>query len=455
MEILIIGAGYAGLVAAFSLHKNGHTVRVLEARPRVGGRALEYFKDGVPVCELGGQYLAPEQTRVHALLQELGLKTFPAWSSGSSFVSLNRQTGWYTTDLLDCFVKQLGQPTLVKREIEAVLAQLSALYQKVSATTPWLSEHAHAWDAITFQSWLDDSLQTAVAKDFFRFMVNQGFSTEPSEISLLQMLWFLKTSHGLPAWAIGGSQASRVVGGTQLVAERIAEVLGERVLANQPVVSIMQHDARVTVVTYDQTYHADAVIVCVPPQLSNTIVYDPILPADLFRAFAALQGGNAMKVQAIYQEPFWRAQGRSGNGILFDGPQTFTFDNSGPAGMPGVLLGFVTGNRATALSRKPFAERKQVVLQAWADVLGPEAHNVIDYVEMDWAQEQFTRGGHGCHFPPGAWSELGVALGANRLPSFGRIIWAASDVAKDWNGYLEGAVFAGQQAAEEVVQLVK
>jgi monoamine oxidase len=201
--------------------------------------------------------------------------------------------------------------------------------------------------------------------------------------------------------------------------------------------------------TGERDYFAQTAIVCLPPQLVPGLIFSPALPPDLYRAFAAMQTGNTMKVQAVYDRPFWRDNGLSGNGISWDGPQTFTYDNTLGDG-PGVLLGFLTARRATECLRLPLAERKQAVLQAWADVFGPEALEPIDYIEHDWTADQFTRGGYGCHFPPGAWCELGSAFGGESMPRFQNVWWAASDLAKDWNGYLEGALFAGEQAAEEV-----
>ncbi|MFI5457502.1 MAG: hypothetical protein ACHRXM_18825 [Isosphaerales bacterium] len=83
------------------------------------------------------------------------------------------------------------------------------LYSSVPASVPWQHPEAREWDAMTFESWLNSRLKTKVARQFLTLMTNQAYSAEPGEISLLQMLWFLKTSHGLPGWALGGPQASR------------------------------------------------------------------------------------------------------------------------------------------------------------------------------------------------------------------------------------------------------
>ena len=463
-DVLIVGAGYTALAAATELKKMGRRVAVLEARDRVGGRTLERQIVGGQRLEMGGQYFAPSQERMTRLVHDLGLESYPAWSTGDWYLAEGERVARYQSTPAKCLVEQLGHPSVVREEIEATLAELARLYPEVPAATPWRCANAEAWDAMTFQTWIDGRHLSRPSQDFFQFLTNQAYSTEPGEISLLQMLWFLKTTHGLPAWALGGPQANRVKGGTQLVAERLAERLGDAIHLGQVVRGIEQDAQGVCVRTDDTTYRARAAIVCLPTQLLAGLRYDPPLPSDLYRALVALQTGNSMKVQAVYERPFWRERGWSGNGINWEGPQTFTFDNSpqvdspqanGSQGSgPGVLLGFFSARRATDWNRRPAEERKTAVLQAWASVFGEEALTPLEYIEMDWAAEPFTRGGHGCHFPPGTWCELGPALGGEQMPRFNRVWWAASDLAKDWNGYLEGAIHAGEQAAAEVSSML-
>jgi monoamine oxidase len=263
------------------------------------------------------------------------------------------------------------------------------------------------------------------------------------------MLWFFKTSHGLPPWAIGGGQANRVDGGTGLVALKMAEKVQDKIRYKEPVLKIVQQDDFVFVYTDKGMYKARAVVVCTPSQLISSMQYEPGLPSDLHRCFSALQTGNAIKVQAVYEKPFWRDKKFSGNGISYNGIPGFTYDNSGKNGSPGVLLGFITASHATEWNRLSQKERKEAVLHTWASVFGDKILSPLDYIEHDWLQNPYIRGGHGCHFPPGVWKELGPALGKEKMPHFGKIIFASSDIAKDWNGYLEGALYAGEQAALE------
>lgn len=449
MNIVVVGAGYSGLAAAYCLVKRGVDVTVIEARHRVGGRTLECFVDKGMRLELGGEYIASEHTRLRALADEMQLELFPTWSEGDNFLSLAHQVARYRSTPADCLTTQLRQPPEVKREIETTLHELEAMFVEVPAEAPWKCVHLEEWDSLTFQSWLDSKLQTWQAKKFFRFMVNQGLATEPTQISMLQMLWSLKTSHGIPTWTLGHSQLYRLRGGTQLLAEKIAERLGDRLICGTPVTAIDYSDGDVHIHTQQHTYRAGAAIICMPPQLIGSLTFTPPLTADLYRTFAAFQTGTVVKVQAVYHTPFWRDRGWSGNGIAFGGPQTFTYDNSSPDGAPGVLLGFITARRATTWSRKPDDVRKNDVLKAWEEVFGPEILDPLEYLETDWTRDPYSRGGYSCHFPPGLWHELGPSLDSTHMPHCSRLFWAASDLAKDWNGYLEGAIAAGEQAADE------
>ncbi|MES2199638.1 MAG: FAD-dependent oxidoreductase [Chlamydiota bacterium] len=448
LDVIIIGGGYTGLSCALTLQKNKKSFLLLEASDHVGGRALDRVINNDFRLELGGQYIAPIQNRVTQMVKDVGLQTYPAWGEGDNFLLYENKIGRYQDSPTKC-LGSLLQDKLVQAEIEKALALLSNMFKEISPTAPWESGNGEAWDAMTFQTWLDSVLTTSPAKQFFRFMTNQGFSTEPEQISLLQMLWFFKTSHGLPPWAIGGGQANRVDGGTGLLALKMAERFQEQIRCNEPVLKILQDDDFVFIQTEKNVYKAKAAVVCIPPQLISSIRYEPSLPPDLHRSFAALQTGNSMKVQAVYKKPFWRDKKFSGNGLSYTGIPTFTYDNSKKDGSLGVLLGFIAAGHATKWNQKPQEVRKEAVLNTWASIFGEEALHPIDYIEQDWLQEPYIRGGHGCHFPPGVWKELGPSLGKEKMPQFKKVTFAASDIAKDWNGYLEGALYAGEQAAME------
>ena len=154
-----------------------------------------------------------------------------------------------------------------------------------------------------------------------------------------------------------------------------------------------------------------------------------------------------IKCMAVYDEPFWRADGFSGQVTSTDGPVKVVFDNTPSTGGVGVLLGFLEGEQARALGRVPLEERRDAVVACFARFFGPRAREPIEYVERAWAEEIYSRGCYAGYLPPGTWTSLGFAL---RRPC-GRIHWAGTETAEVWNGYMDGAISSGERAARDVL----
>ena len=154
-----------------------------------------------------------------------------------------------------------------------------------------------------------------------------------------------------------------------------------------------------------------------------------------------------IKCHAVYDTPFWRDAGLTGQATGDRGPAKVVFDNSPPEGTPGVLLAFLEGAAARQLNRVHPDERRAAVIGSLVDFFGPPAADPVEFVELDWSEEEWTRGCYGAHFPTGVWTQYGPAL---RAP-VGRIHWAGTETATVWSGYMDGAVQSGERAAAEVV----
>ena len=157
--------------------------------------------------------------------------------------------------------------------------------------------------------------------------------------------------------------------------------------------------------------------------------------------------GTVVKCFAVYDEPFWRRDGLTGQGASDAGPVRVTFDNSPPDGSPGVLLGFLEGDWARRLIRLPAWERRSLVLDTFRRLFGPRAGVPEHYLEKSWADEEYTRGCYGAAMTTGAWTAFGEAL---RAP-VGPIHWAGAETATVWSGYMEGAVRSGESAATDAL----
>ncbi len=191
----------------------------------------------------------------------------------------------------------------------------------------------------------------------------------------------------------------------------------------------------------------DAALVTLPPTLAGRIDYTPILPSWRDQLTQRVPAGSVIKVHVAYDEPFWRAEGLSGQGASDQGPVKVTFDNSPPQGGPGVLLAFADADDARLLARMSPRERRDTVVTRLTGFFGPQAADPIDYLERDWMAQEFSRGCYGAHFTPGVWTAYGDAL----TKPIGRIYWAGAECSPVWNGYMEGAVRSGEAAATAIL----
>ena len=445
-EVLVIGAGLSGLAAARALQASGVEVTVLEARSRVGGRTEGgATADGTPV-ELGGQWIGPTQTRMYALVDELGLETFPTFNTGEHVIQLGGSR-----------IRMASHRGAVPKLNPFVLADLfqgmtrfKRLADRVPLDRPWAAPGAKALDNQTFETWIVRTLRTRTARDYFRVATEAVFSAESGNLSALHALFYAHSGTDLEGLLStdGGAQQDRIVGGSVLVSEAMAAGLGDRVRLDSPVRRIEQHGHRVSATTRGgEVFEADRVIVTLPPTLAGRLEYHPILPSWRDQLTQRLPAGSVIKLYAVYDEPFWREEGLTGQAASDQGPIKVTFDNSPPSGRPGVLMGFMEANDGRAAARLPLAERRAAAVACFVRYFGPRAASPLEYIERDWMAEEFSRGCYGAHFTPGVWSDYGDAL----IQPVGLVHWAGAECSPVWNGYMEGAVRSGEQAAEDVV----
>ena len=440
-DVVVVGAGLAGLAAARRLTAEGIDCVVLEARDRVGGRTLNHPIGDGKIVEVGGQWVGPTQTRVLELMRELGLESFPTYSQGEHVIDyrgeLNRYTGTIPK-LRPHLLADFGQAQW----------KLDRMARKVPADAPWTAPKAKEWDSQTLWSWMRRNVLTQSARDGLSLGFEAVWAAQPEDISLLHALFYISSAGGLDAlWDTeGGAQDARVVGGSQLISIRMAEELGDRIVLEAPVRGIAYEPDRVTVHADGIDVEARRAIVAMPPTLTCRIAYDPPMPALRDQLTQRIPQGTVIKCMAIYDRPFWRERGLTGQATSIEGPVKLTFDNSPPDGSPGVLLGFLEGNQARTLGAWDPERRREAVIDCFKRLFGPDAARPLDYVDKSWADEEWTRGCYGCYMPTGAWTAYGPQL---RAP-VGPIHWAGAETATVWSGYMDGAVRSGDSAAEAV-----
>jgi monoamine oxidase len=441
-DVVVIGGGLAGLMAACIVARAGLEPIVVEARDRIGGRIVdEPIGDG-EVVELGGQYIGPRDQRLRALLAELEIEMFPVNDRGLHLLELDGGMRRYRGD-----VPRLGPRTLL--DLARARRRIDRYSKRVPAAAPWDAPDAREWDETTFEMWLDGNVRTRDARSLLDAAIRMIWGEDPHGVSMLAALTFVHTAGSFKALGAtrGGLLQDRVVGGSGRLVQAIAGELADRIIYNCPVDGIIDHGGSVEVEGGQTRITARYAIVAVPPALVREIRFEPALRATRLQALKSLPLGSVIKIAAVYERPFWRDRGLSGRALSVAGPVTGTLDNSPPNGGAGVLVGYVPGDRGRELGRRPPRERREVILGAFERIFGPDAARPEGYIEKDWTGDPWSRG---CYFGlpvPGA---LTGVLSTFAHPT-GSIHWAGAETAFGAFGSMDGALLSGERAAREVL----
>jgi len=440
-DVVIVGAGLAGLTAARELTKAGVDVIVLEARDRVGGRTYSRRASDGTLLDLGGQWLGPTQDRLAALAAEVGATTFPTYNEGKNIEYSNGERHVYEGAI------PLGDPLAVMEMIEAML-ELNLMASEVPLEAPWTAPRAAEWDSQTAETWLQAHIESEHARALITLGIESVFSAEPRDLSLLHMLFYIHSGGSLNQLlsVADGAQEQRFHQGSQAISNHVAEQLGERVVLNAPVHTLYHDEQSVRVVSDTLIVNAKRAVVAIPPTLAGRLRYRPALPAHRDQLTQRVPMGTVIKVQCLYERPFWRDEGYSGQTTCDEGTVRITFDNSPEGGKPGILMGFIEGDEGRIWGRKTPEERRAAVAECFARYFGEQAAQPYEYVEQNWADEEYTRGCYAGFMAPGVWSMYGEAL---REP-IGRLHWAGTETATVWNGYMDGAIRSGERVAREI-----
>lgn len=474
----VVGAGYAGLSAAYRLERAGHSVTVLEARSRVGGRIWsERFSDGTPL-DLGGAWVTASQPGIMRLIDEFGIRTYEQYQRGKTvFLRPDGQLFYVNgpTDLLEA----LGPDPLL--DLAGAQEKIHALAAAIDPTAPWEEvelpllgpgKTTRDADMMTTMTWLDQNVTNDTAKALLTALLSNIFGLHPGAVSMLHLITQIATTpnralQDLTGTGPGEAENRRVVGGAGGAAKAIAQHLGNAVILRAPVTEIRQTSDFVFVTSDRVTVRARKVIVAIPTALINQIRFDPPLPQNRAQLQQRFPGGAVWKFWLVYDEAFWRQpqpdlpEGLTGESLAPGSMATVTLDAGRGEGRPtpGLLNTFVTGDAARRIASMTRAARRELIVGEIVKRFGAQAaqlsRNIVypptgePFVEKNWGQDPWTRGGYAGVPGPGVLA--GEGFGPALRAPVGRIHWAGVDTATRWYASMDGAVQSGERAAAEVL----
>lgn len=423
-QVIVIGAGLAGLTAARDLVNNGVTnILILEANDRVGGRTLNQFNDGCYPGEAGGQWIGPTQNDIQALMTDLDIGQFPTYQEGNG-VGTDFDLNANNQDAYD-----------------SAVAAIEAMAAEIDLNAPWNHPDAAIWDAMTMEQWMDTQFSfTQLEAYFLWYLQIAGIMGEPGEMSLLYFIFYVASAGSWPALDID-AQTIRISGGSHSISTTMADELGASVQLDSPVSSINDNGTEVNVTYNGGSATCEKLIIAMSPADCNNIAFESPLSNDRQMLNTGWNMSSGDKYNVIYETAFWRDAGF--NGQISNNEIFFSMDNSPEDAECGIIVLF-PGN--ALVTPNTTEGREQATLDALEDAFGPEAQNNVDFVEQFWEDEEYISG---CTSPlaPGILSAHGHALRQVQ----GNIHFAGTETSDVWTGYMDGAVRSGHRVAQEIL----
>ncbi|WP_183392758.1 flavin monoamine oxidase family protein [Kineococcus radiotolerans] len=435
VDVVVVGAGLAGLAAADQLVQAGHDVVIVEGRDRIGGRIHTTEVAGVPV-DAGATWVGPHHTEVRDLASRLGVQLVPQFHTGKGLLSFGgRRRVESATAMAPWVVLDLTR----------ILGALQKLADSLSVEAPWKHRDAEKLDSVSLGEWLTSKLALKGTRKFVNMISLVHWGAPVGDVSLFNVLRYIKTLGSLDIMLSveGGDQQDRILGTAHGLVSRYAEAVDAPILLNSPVQRITTAAERVTVHTADDMIEARYVIMTASPMHRAQIEFSPALPEQHYGLSRSWRLGSLSKAFVAYDRPFWRSEGLSAESVSDDDTVFLTFDVSPSPEGPGILMVFCDGRRFDGFEEP---ERRRRVLEQVVHLYGERARHPLDYTDFSWGNDSFAAGGPNPAVAPKAWTSFGRYL---REP-VGLVHWAGSETADAFSGTMNGALLSGQRAAREV-----
>lgn len=420
-NVVIIGAGMAGLSAAYKMKQKGVSVTLIEARNRIGGRIFSYkFDDAGLTCELGAEWVGASHTRLIELCKEFGLEL---------------QNHQFETHLvLNGEYKKHGDWDFTpewKRKYDALLDHFNAL--------PPESDAKKDFDKL----------------DWWRYLVNQGITEKDLEIrELLDSTDFGETIRQVSAYAGISEYAEsseknemdfHIKGGNSQIIFKLAEAVGnENIILKTKVEKVEQrNDSVIVYCDNEKKYETDNVICTVPTFSLLKINWEPELPNDYLDALNELQYSRIIKTSILFSERFWKDE--SLDMITDTLPHYFFHSTKNQNGEKGVLTSYATGDRAYVLSKMNEQKKIKEICKALKPAFGYVKKYAEKVVSYYWGSDAYTQGAYAI-YNKHQWLDVRETLNKNH----GRVYFAGEHLA-DWQGFMEGAINSGEEAADRIL----
>jgi monoamine oxidase len=412
---IVIGAGLSGLAAAYSLHRAGWDVTVLEARNRIGGRVFTHRMPENPrlICELGGEWVGRSHERIQAWCRKFGI---------------GLQDHLFEESLLRNGVVYAPGKWRFSPQADAAWARFKKAYG----------------------SYTQKDLERLDRHDWWTWLRDIGFSNEDLRLrDLIDSTDFGESIRHVSAYAAAAEYFEsspsaetdfKMVGGNSRLPHAFAARLDKGAIhLNTPVEAITQRGGKVYVRSKAARWSADACICTVPARTLGKIAFNPPLPTAQRAAADQLQYARIIKSQVLFSERFW---GRDDFALISDLTSHYYFHSTKKQpGKEGILTSYAIGEKADVLASQNHPRRQELIVRDLVPINGRAPALARGIASYSWQRDPYTQGAYAI-YRPGQWFTLRPIL---QRPH-GKVLFAGEHLA-DWQGFMEGAVVTGEEAA--------
>jgi monoamine oxidase len=420
---IIVGAGLSGLAAAYALKKAGWRVTVLDARHRIGGRVLSYSFPQSPnlICELGGEWIGAKHRQVRALCREFNIEL---------------QDHRFAASLMrDGVVKRPGQWNF-SPHAQSAFQKFQQQYKGYKHRDKVRLDRYDWWTWLQNIGFTEDDLQ-------LRDLVD---STDFGE-SIRHVSAYMAAAEYFESGPNNEMDFKMTGGNSRLVNELAVRIGPENIRTSTPVEEIRQRAGRITVRAKGDAFSADTCICTVPSRVLEAIRFDPPLPSAQLAAAEELQYSRIVKNSVLFSERFWEAEDFS---LVSDVTSHYYFHSTKrQPGTEGILCSYAIGEKADVLAAQNDRRRMDIITRDLIPLneRAPQLGRAI--TSYAWQRDRYTQGAYAL-YRPGQWFTLRPLL---QRPH-GKVLFAGEHLA-DWQGFMEGAVVTGQEAAQALIGKAK
>jgi monoamine oxidase len=441
-DVVIVGAGLSGLTAARRLTKANKKILVLEAQDRVGGRTWSQPIGENDFMDVGGQWIGKGHDSMYRLVAEAGLKTFPTYTNGKSILRKNSENKIYSGD-----TPPLGLFALLATQ--KAMNRLDNASSALSLESPWQAPNAIPLDNISIGSWIDETISNKNARTLIKRMAEGELCQSVENVSALQAFAAANATGSFKQAekVEDGALRDRILCGAQGVSHFLHRQLKDVVKLNCPVSFVKQLEHYLLIGNESFSVRAKKVIITAPLPVVKRIHFTPALPKEKQILIDSMEMGTVTKCHAVYAKPFWRAQGLNGSSTCLDEVVELTVDNSVPSSEKGIITSLIHADRAKSLLKLSDQERKQVLLNAYADLFGEQALHPLLYHDYSFTNNPWIGGAYSGFFKKGIFSRYGEHI----AKPYGNIHWAGTETSSLFKGFMEGAVLSGERVAMELI----